>query len=376
MARVSAVQIHRGDVGGLNCRWFAPLEHWVGSRRVLFLSGCVWEATGGGQRPVALARVFSRRGWSVLYSNWSVSGRRWAGGPLVLSRDDLKEIVSVLRHTQGLVVCGLPSPLFLDVALELQRSSWCLLHDTIDDWGAFNSGGEAEWFTPDLERTFAERADILTASAPVLTQKIERISGRPVELVRNAGPSSAIPPCPVPADMHLGEEGTVVYLGYLYGHWFDWPLLEQTVRDLPKVAFNVVGQHDRLTLPKFPNLHFIGERPYPVAMQYVYHAQASIIPFKGAALSAAVDPIKYYDAMSGGVPTVATACMTDLRGRENVVLTLPNARSMGPAIRRALKMGRWSTEQVSEWLDHNCWAARADRMMSLYDEWLLDHAAA
>lgn len=340
--------------------------YWGTATPILMLSGCNWKSSGGGQRPVALCREFANLGHPVLYHNcMQGTETHWAGGPLVLSGDALSGVVDQLLAAgkSGMVVLALPSAALVDQCVRLQRAGWTVVYDVIDDWEAFRASGDltGDYSVP-LEKQLARVADTVTASAHSLAAKVYRWAGRTATLVPNAGPHAPIPDCEPPGDMVFGLRGTCVYAGYLHGKWFDWPLLRQTCLDLPGVEFNLVGSYSGIDhLPDAPNLHYLGERPYEVAMQYVRHAGVGLIPFKLEALSEAVDPIKWYDYIAGRCRVVATWQLTEIHGRVGTLVCDDGAESMAPWIEAALAQGPLGG--VETFLRQNCWRARAQAML-------------
>lgn len=336
---------------------------WVDAEPLLVLSGCMWSSCGGGQRPVALSRAFAARGRPVVYFNPCESGAQWAGGPLVVNEESLKRIEPLLWETKpGLVLCGLQS--FWPIAKRFQAHGWAVCYDIMDDWRAFAKVGEAPAYREDVEKDMLTRADLLTCSAPAL-QGYPR-NGRVPPVIPNAGPSVPVPKCDRPDDIMVGEQGTALYLGYLVGAWFDWGLLEHTARDLPAVAFNVVGDPKGRTA-KAPNIHLLGERTYPVAMQYVTHCDVGLIPFRHAKLCAAVDPIKLYDYIAGGCRVVASGVMTALEGRDWCSLAPIGAKTLAPEVEQALAAGRIPRRDAARWLKQNSWDARALQFAALWE---------
>lgn len=336
---------------------------WVEGDTVVILSGCMWRSCGGGQRPVALARAWARRGLRVLYCNPCEQGAQWAGGPLVVNPESLRRLEPLLwQDRPGLVVCGLQA--YWETAKRFQGHGWHVAYDIMDDWRAFAKVGEAHYYREEVERELLDQADMLTCSAPALQAYPH--NGRHPELIYNAGPPEPVRTCERPADLVVGEQGTALYLGYLVGDWFDWALFERTARDLPAVAFNVVGDQ-KGRVAKAPNIHMLGERPYPVAMQYVAHCDVGLIPFRHARLCAAVDPIKLYDYIAGGCQVVASGVMTALEGRPWCTLAQKGAKTLAPEVEAALNAGRIPRREAARWLRKNSWDARALQFARLWE---------
>lgn len=328
---------------------------WQEGACVLFLSGCTWACSGGGQRPVALARAFGQDGYNVLYHNDIDPRSYWAGGPLILNRSTLDGAFNLLTRQPGTVIVGLVP--YWPLAKQFQDAGWKVIFDVVDDWRAFNQSGDASWFDGNAELEALKQADVVTCSAPRLRELVKGATGRQSILIRNAGPDAPFAPAVAPEDLVRGKAGTVVYVGYMQGSWFDWELLKQTALDLPEVSFNMVGA-TYPNIPRLPNLNYVGERPYPIAMNYLQQADVAIIPFRHETLCASVDPIKYYDHVAARVWTVSSWVMSDLKNRPWNVVAEKQAFSLAPAIKEALKHKRPTAVEAAEWLEKNSWRFR------------------
>ncbi|CAG9186940.1 MULTISPECIES: glycosyltransferase family protein [Cupriavidus] len=99
------------------------------------------------------------------------------------------------------------------------------------------------------------------------------------------------------------------YVGYLgtIGEWFDWPLVCEIARALPEIPVRLVGPEfvpRPADLP--PNIEFLGERPFNEMADFVRDFAVGLIPFKRNELTDSVDPIKFYEYRSLGVPVWST----------------------------------------------------------------------
>lgn len=334
---------------------------WQEGRLILFLSGCTWHTSGAAQRPVALARTFGQRGYNVMYygsGNYDLNNY-WCGGPLVVNYATLQKAMPMLMQCRGAVILGLTPP--RDIAFQLQRVGWTVVYDIIDDWEAFRETGYATWYELEDEIRCMRRADVVTASAPRLVERTVELTGRRPHLIRNAGPSRPLPKKKPPRDLLIGQDGTVVYSGYMQGTWFDLELLTNTIKELPNVGFNIIGEYDKPLLAR--NVNMLGSLPYPEAMEYVAHCDVGIIPFRHKRLCEAVDPIKYYDYAAGGLWTVGSSVMTDLKGRPWTILGKPEARSLAREIKEALQRPRPTDEEVAAFVAENSWQVRTDEFI-------------
>ncbi|HYG74491.1 MAG TPA: glycosyltransferase [Planctomycetota bacterium] len=102
-----------------------------------------------------------------------------------------------------------------------------------------------------------------------------------------------------------------IYVGSIE-YWFDFELLTQAARALPNVNFILVGHPEcaKEKLGALKNVHILGRRPYAEVPAMLQHSDVGLIPFDVAAHPAlvnAINPIKLYEYLAAGLPTVATA---------------------------------------------------------------------
>jgi len=342
---------------------FADIALWPDTVPIIMMSGCNWAASGGGQRPVRMCQEWQRGGCSVAYYFWREQVPSWAGGIIKLRPEQIYEYIDVVKERPGVLVGTFPDLGFGNVMDVLSEAGWTTVYDVIDDWEAFHESGDIKHYDRDIEARLMADADVVTASARMLVHAVRERSGRNAVLVPNGGPAEPVPDCPRPERLVIGEAGTCVYCGWLCGNWFDWDLLLQSAKDMPDVAFNIIGQLDGRHLKyAAPNIHYHGELPYPTALQYIKHCDVGLIPFRLDGISEAVDPIKWYDYMACGCRVVATGCLTELAGRKSGLVADRDTKSLAPWIEAALADG--PVRNVKRYLKKTCWWRRAQDMLA------------
>lgn len=340
---------------------------WQPGKPVVFLSGCSWACSGGAQRPVALAREVGAMGHPTIYHSKQDPVSQWAGGPIVLNKSSMERLMPQLIKMQGTCIMALVE--YADIAKELQRAGWTVAYDVIDDWRAFQQGGNATWYDEQAEVKSLRQANVITCSAPRLAEIIKQQIGRDAHLIRNAGPGKPFAECERPTDMVVGKRGSIVYVGALWGAWFDWRLFEETASEMRRAHFTMVGDFtDYTKTVKLPNVSYVGPRPYPEAMKYLCHADAAIIPFKDETICASVDPVKWYDHVAARVWTVASGLMTDIVGRPWTLVADKKAKSLTAEIKAVMAEERPSRRDAAEHLKDNSWTVRARQMLDVCEK--------
>ncbi|MGU8077140.1 glycosyltransferase [Burkholderia pyrrocinia] len=120
------------------------------------------------------------------------------------------------------------------------------------------------------------------------------------------------------------------YIGYVgtIAHWFDWPLVCSLARALPDVTVRLIGPEFIARPTGLPaNIELLGERPHPEIAELVREFAVGLIPFRISELTSGVDPIKFYEYRSMGVPVWSTAFgeMSSRGDREGVTRISRNA---------------------------------------------------
>jgi glycosyltransferase involved in cell wall biosynthesis len=112
-----------------------------------------------------------------------------------------------------------------------------------------------------------------------------------------------------PAD--LPASPVAAYVGTLHDDRIDVDLVDRLARELPAVQLVFVGPNaltpastDRLAAHR--NVHLLGIRPYADVPAYLQHADVIIVPHAVNAFTDSLDPIKAYECLAVGRPTLAT----------------------------------------------------------------------
>jgi teichuronic acid biosynthesis glycosyltransferase TuaH len=114
---------------------------------------------------------------------------------------------------------------------------------------------------------------------------------------------------PRPSD--LPGSPVAVYVGTLHDTRIDVALIDELARSLADVNIALVGP-DSLTLESrrllrgSPNVFLLGPRPYADVPAYLQHADVIVVPHAVNPFTESLDPIKAYECLAAGTPTVAT----------------------------------------------------------------------
>ena len=278
---------------------------------------------GGGSRSTQLAVEMVRQGYHVtlvsLYeAQESVDlGLRFVHPNLEqtrVERFDPKVLLSRVT-TAGMALVEAPANRLVSMARFLQREGWELVYDMIDDWSDPALGGD--WYQIDYEAELIAAADRITAAAPDLVSRSERL-GRGAVLVPNGVNVSLFGGDLPPTPKDLPEAHVVIgYHGSLYGDWFDWESLGRMAEANPEAAIVLIGD-DKTTRPVMPsNIHLLGLKAQGELPAYVQRFDVGVIPFRMNETTHAVSPLKAYEYLASGVP-IAAPPLRALEGMDGV----------------------------------------------------------
>jgi glycosyltransferase involved in cell wall biosynthesis len=189
-----------------------------------------------------------------------------------------------------------------------ETTDWPAVYDITDDWLL------APFPRRDLKRqryreeTIFENADAIVVCSQALAQSRGRhrnvtVIPNGVDVKHFQTPQSRPPDLP--------RAPVAVYVGSLHEGRIDIDLLVRVARSSPELAIALVGP-DSLTksgrerLEAQPQIRLLGSRPYSEVPAYLQHADLVLVPHLVTPFTESLDPIKAYECLAVGTPTVAT----------------------------------------------------------------------
>ncbi|MFM8303853.1 MAG: glycosyltransferase [Actinomycetota bacterium] len=215
--------------------------------------------------------------------------------------------------TRACARAGLAAPTLWinDVAYAgLTATGWPTVYDTTDDW--LLAGG------PDRRRARLARSEhrvLRAADAVVVCSDALAESRRPARpdlvLIPN-GVDAGHFARPQQRPVDLPDTPVVVYVGTLHEDRLDVDLVEELAHAMPDVGIalvgpNALGSRSDARLRACPNVMLLDARPYESVPAYLQHADVIVIPHVVSPFTESLDPIKAYECLAVGRPTVATA---------------------------------------------------------------------
>lgn len=271
-----------------------------------------------------------------------------------LWRQSLAEIDDFVGQAPSWLVVGKPSAFALHL---LKRLHHCKsMYDAMDDFPAFYTGFSRRALARH-ERLIAQRVDVLWASSSGLSSRWGRIRND-VHLVHNALDLSILTAArPTP------ERSAAKVLGYVgtMADWFDWDWVAALARTRPNDEVRLIGPVFSPATNKLPaNVVLLPACTHEAALQAMSEFDVGLIPFKCNALTASVDPIKYYEYRALALPVVSTA-FCGMQGRSGMagVFISQSTDDIAQMIADALQCER-DPGAALEFALQNSWEVRFD----------------
>lgn len=141
--------------------------------------------------------------------------------------------------------------------------------------------------------------------------------------------------------IHKLAHPRIGYLGNIFSH-LDFSLLEELCQRHPDWQLVLVGpvESERAVagLRRLANAHFLGPRPYDQVPSILRAMDVGLIPFVDNQFTSAINPLKLYEYLAVGLPTVATR-LPELERFESVIQLEKNtAIDFEAAIKKTLAM--------------------------------------
>jgi GT2 family glycosyltransferase/glycosyltransferase involved in cell wall biosynthesis len=286
-------------------------------------------ATGGQSwreldEPSCPARIVLAQLGSI--GNEVIHGGAWSNDDLAHVHHTFWRVVDELRLRCPIVVVESPAwwPL---VSWLRERTDFPVVYDCLDEHTGWNP--ETASVVRSWEEELARSADLVLASAPPLHDRLAELAPETV-LVPNGCDferfAAALEPKGV---LRPPLDGPIVgYYGAISSGWFDAGLVVSLAEARPDWNVVLIGLADeeaRAVLDPSPNILQLGEVPYENLPRYCADFDVAIIPFLANDLTAATDPVKFYEYFAAGKPVVTTplAPLYQFQGQLRVADTPP-----------------------------------------------------
>lgn len=341
---------------------------------IFILSGVPIDDTGGGARCTQLALELLRQKYAVVFINkfpkyetvdlnLSINDANLISYPISEFEWDIftKDHGWVLQTPMIGALVEMPIEEFVPIIHKIRKKSGVVAYDLLDEWNTTLGG---TWYTEEVEREIINSSQLLLATAPALVNRLANISNREVFLVPNAVNVRLFSHkryYKKPEDFPKAP-WTVIYIGALWGDWFDWELLTRLAEKHPEAAIIVIGDYKGQSLETPSNLHFLGLKKQLDLPVYLAHADVAIIPWKVNEITQATSPLKIYEYLAMGKPVVAPE-IDPLQGIPGVFLAKDKQEFLD--LVKATKDSPLPHQEISDFINAHNWTARVEYLLNL-----------
>ena len=226
-----------------------------------------------------------------------------------------KKTFNAIEHfisdDDALIGIGKPTELALQVINRFDERF--VFYDAMDDFPAFYSSFSRDTMKV-REHEISKRVNVIWVSSSKLKKKWRHMGGK-LKLVHN-GVDAFVSPPPISENKYqkkrvLGYVGTV-------GRWFDWEWVLEIARLCPEDTVRIIGPIFNAPPRVIPsNIELMSPCSHEEAIKAMQGFDVGLIPFKDTMLTESVDPIKYYEYKSIGLPVLST-CFGEMAYRLSV----------------------------------------------------------
>ncbi|MBR3144223.1 glycosyltransferase [Candidatus Saccharibacteria bacterium] len=175
----------------------------------------------------------------------------------------------------------------------------------------------------------------------------------------------------VPSDLNKIIKNKKPIVGY-YGAlalWLDYDLISEVAKNNKDVNFVLLGVNYQNALSKLDqsidNIYYLGPKKYKELANYSACFDVAIIPFKTGEIAKGTSPVKLFEYMAMGLPTVGTKDLNECKGYEYVYLA-KDSKDFSKLINKAIEehKDKKVREALLEQAKDNSWQSRAEDIIS------------
>ncbi|MEV0144986.1 MULTISPECIES: glycosyltransferase [unclassified Nonomuraea] len=280
----------------------------------------------------------------------------------VLVRAQVRVVCRALGMRRPVVVVTIPTA--WDVVRPMARRS--LVFNRSDRHSAFPEADAATIGA--LERALLARADrVVYASRALMADERPLTGDRAHFLDHGVDLGHFTRTAALPPDLAAVPGPRIGFFGALDDFVVDFDLLERVAVELPHASLVLIGDAtapmERLT--KYPNVHWLGFRPYERIPGYGSGFDVAIMPWQDNAWIRHANPIKLKEYLALGLPVVSTQ-FAELAAYTGRVRAAAGHAAFVEAVRLTLDTGGPATAgELRASVRDASWSARARELMAL-----------
>ena len=338
--------------------------------RIIVLNSIPWDIKLK-QRPHHLAKEFHKLGFFVIYleDNPLASFRVIENGLITINNYRFLENIKSKQSLYFLTPNNMPTE--LDILQDIRSFGYQIIYDYLDEFHEDISGDlSIQLKVWDNLKKLSPVLCLATASR--LYKDLEKHLGPNQKLVlaRNAvnidhfnykNNKTSTPP----ADLKkiIAKKNPIIGFYGALAPWIDFDLLNKTAKNHPEWNFVLLGvdyNGAAVDLEDAPNIHNLGAKNYQDLPKYAHYFNCAIIPFRKGEIAKATSPVKLFEYMAAGLPTVCTRDLQECSGYDYVYMA-KNDKDFADLLDSAIQDYKKASarNRLLEQAQQNTWAARA-----------------
>lgn len=343
--------------------------------RIIVLNSIPWDIKLK-QRPHHLAKEFQKLGFFVIYleDNPLVNFRVIKEGLVTINNYLFLENIKSKQTLYFLTPNNMPTK--LSTLKEIKSFGYQIIYDYLDEFHEDISGDLS------IQLKVWDNLKMLNpvlclATANRLYKDLEKHLGseQQLVLVRNAvnvehfnyEENKTTAP---PSDFKKITAQKAPIIGF-YGAlapWIDFELINKTAKNHPEWNFVLLGvdyNGAATDLEKASNIYNLGAKNYQDLPKYAHFFDCAIIPFRKGEIAKATSPVKLFEYMAAGLPTVCTRDLQECEGYDYVYMA-KNDDEFAEMLATAINENKnpSARARLLEQAKQNTWANRARSISS------------
>ncbi len=288
-------------------------------QRVLFIEPIGLRMPGWQDRRRIFARIRNRRRAGPRGVR-QVAPNVWALDPFVnpfqeigfVHRRNVRALTAQVQNALAVLDGGvplvwtyIPTPLARATIANLPRRM--LIYDCVDALTENPKGVFASYAA--AEQNLSREADIVFVTSHALYERQRALNPYTYYVPHGVlYEKFAGPPPPLPRAWTEIPAPRLLFFGGI-DERLDLKLLARLAARQPAWQILLMGvvRTDLAALQKFPNVHLLPPQPHDALPAYLHHADAFLLPYAYIPFSHYMNPVKLYECLAVGKPTIATA---------------------------------------------------------------------
>lgn len=266
---------------------------------------------------------------------------------------------------------------YAEAALQVKPFQAKVVYDCMDDHLEFSQDPIINNHRMKLESKIFDRADIVFCSSKFLSNKIlKRYSQKPITIVNNA--LATVPDfdalskdLPDNLSEFQCDAKKLTYVGTV-AEWINVDLIKKIVTQIDGVEiffFGPCGENMKNALT-LPHVHLMGSVPHALVSTILNQSDALFMPFRLTELILSVNPVKLYEYIASGKPSIAPLYGESEQFHDYAYLYSSEEECID-IIRSLLKnrlLPKKTVESCKEYAERNTWNARYNIIKSSLDK--------